>query len=94
MNSLKVKAYIGFAIKSRAIVYGVDNLKNKKVQLIICSASLSAGSKERCEKIAKEKAVKLLCITDEEMLEIIGKSGVKVLGITDKALAQALIINF
>ena len=93
MNVQKIKTYIGFAKKSNSIVYGVDSIKEKKVNVVIYSKGLSQSSKQRCVSL-EEKGVKVFEITDEQMLEIIENISVKAFAIKNEELAKAIIDNF
>lgn len=92
MNIQKIKTYIGFAKKSNSIVYGVDNLKEKKVNLVFYSKTISDSSKQRCVSL-KEKGVNVFEIEDNNMLEIIENVSVKAFGIKNEELAKAIINN-
>ena len=89
MNINKIKSYIGFAIKSNALVYGVDSIREKRVFIVIYSNSLAQSSKQRCVSL-KEKGVDVYEVTDEQMMEIIEISNVKAFGIKSQELAKAI----
>lgn len=93
MNVQKIKTYIGFAKKSNSIIYGVDSIREKKVNVVIYSNSLAQSSKQRCVSL-EERGVKTFEITDEQMLEIIENVSVKAFGIKNEELAKAIINNF
>ena len=92
MNINKVKSYIGFAIKSNAIVYGVDGIREKKTPFVVYSSALADSSKQRCEAL-KEYGVSVYQITDEQMIEIMENPKVKAFGIKNKELANAIEQN-
>ena len=57
-NFGKIKTYIGFAIKSRKIKFGVDDiLKLKNAELIIVSDSLSESGMKKLEGFAERKSI-------------------------------------
>ena len=89
----KIKSYIGFAIKSRTIIYGVDSIKEKKVKVIFFSESLSDSSKNNCEKIANKNNCKYYQLTDEQMLELTQNNKIKAFAITNSDLAAAIEKN-
>ncbi|MBR2909499.1 MAG: hypothetical protein IKC11_04035 [Clostridia bacterium] len=93
MNIQKIKTYIGFAKKSNSVVYGVDSIKEKKVNVVIYSNALAEASKQRCVSL-RGQGVKVFEVTDEQMLEIIENVSVKAFGIKNKELAKAIINNF
>ena len=79
----KIKAYIGFAIKSKKTVIGVDNLiLNNKSKDIIISPELSENSLSKL----KQKTETKIIVLDGYLPE-----GVLALGITDASLAGEII---
>ena len=93
MNKEKIKTYIGFAIKSRQIVFGVDSIKEKKPYIIIYSNSLSELSKNGCVKASNKNNSKIYEISDDEMFDIVGNDKIKALAILNKDLAKAIEEN-
>ncbi|MCR5553415.1 MAG: hypothetical protein K6F08_01585 [bacterium] len=79
----KIKAYIGFAIKGKKTIVGVDNivLKNKS-KVIIISPELSENSLNKL----KQKTETKIIVLDGYLPE-----GVLALGITDDSLASEII---
>lgn len=83
----KIKTYIGFAKKSRAIVFGEENvLKTKNPKIILCAQDLSQNT---LKKLAKFENINLLSQSSLQELEIQSK----VVAITDKSLADAIQNN-
>ena len=93
MNQSKIKTFIGFAIKSRAIVYGVDAIKEKNVKVIFFSEGLSETSKNSCKKFAEKNSCDYYQLTDEQMLELTYNEKIKAFAITNVDLANAIIKN-
>lgn len=94
MELNKVKSYIGFAIKSKSIVIGTDLiLKSKNVALILCESELSSSSYNTLETYANQRKIQIFKLKNEDFFEICPKNGVKVLGVTNKSLADAIINN-
>ena len=93
MNLDKIKTYIGFAKKSKSIVFGLDSIKDKKVELIMFSESLSESSKLSCVKEAEKNKCNYYEISAEEMYVLIGLDKVKAFAIINKDLAKAIINN-
>ena len=89
----KIKSYIGFAVKSRAIVYGIDSIKEKKVKVIFFSESISESSKNSCEKIANKNECNYYQLTEEQMLELTQNNKIKAFAITNSDLAIAIEKN-
>lgn len=88
----KVKTYIGFAEKSKNIVCGQDNLlKNKSVRLIIYSDELSESTVSKLKSFSAKYNIHFLALSEEELKFVYSKSGVKVFGIKEPNLANAII---
>lgn len=85
----KINSYVGFAIKSKTIVYGADNiLKSKNINLILASEELSQNT------INKLKNTNLIIINlPSEKYNSLNLKGL-VVGIKDKSLADAIIKLF
>ena len=91
MNKL-IKTYLGFSIKSRAIIIGQDRLKatKDKVSLIICCTTASQNLKD----LAIRQAERLKCrvtYLDDTLENYTNLDGCKVLGLTNASLAEAIL---
>lgn len=84
----KIKTYIGFAKKSRALNYGIDNIKNPK--LIIISNELAASSKSQAEKEAKKYNCNIIEISQLDMNYLLDSENIKAISINNKDLASAI----
>ncbi len=90
----KAKTYIGFAIKSRAIKYGVDDIcKLKKIDLIIVSESLQESSMNKVVKHSEQIKADLLKLGLEKFEDLLDNKSVKAIAILDKNLAVAIKKN-
>ncbi|MFQ6724061.1 MAG: hypothetical protein ACLRFE_01830 [Clostridia bacterium] len=91
MNKL-IKTYLGFCIKSRSIVIGQDRLKASKEQiyLIVCCPTASQNLKDLVNRLADKFKCKSI-IFDELLEDYASIKGCKVLGITNKSLAEQII---
>lgn len=89
MQIAKIKAYIGFAIKSRSIVYGVDNIENKSPYLIVYTSAL-ATSENRLLVVAQRKGSDIIKLDEEKYRSIIDNEKIKAFAILDKNLAKAI----
>lgn len=92
MQTAKIKAYLGFAIKSRAIVYGVDNIEKNKPQLIIYSANL-ASAKRRLENHAQKTKATIIMLDDKAFNELTNNERIKALAVLSENLAKAIKDN-
>ena len=93
MNINKIKTYVGFAIKSRAIIYGLDQIKEKKVKVVFFVDSMSDSSKLGCVKAAEKSECKHYQITGEEMLMLVDNPKIKAFAILNEDLAKAIVNN-
>lgn len=93
MNINKIKSYVGFAIKSKSIVFGVDSIKEKKTDLIIYASSLADSSKQKCMNIAEANKCKYFELSDEIVESLVNSSNIKAFAIKNKELAKAIINN-
>ena len=91
MNNDKIARYVGFAVKSGKIVFGLDNFPGKKRQLklVLADITLSGGSLEKAKRLCSEYNIPLIEISDVEGLT--GKSGCKAAGITEDNLSKEII---
>lgn len=89
----KISAYLGFAIKSGKVIFGIDNLKDydKKLYLVIICESAN----DKYTDLALSKRLKTGCDllkTKGVLLDnLVNKSNCKILGIKNKELATAII---
>lgn len=90
MNKL-IRTYLGFCIKSRAIVIGQDRLKvdKGKIYLIVYCSTASQNLKDLILRLATKFKCKAIMLQDMESYTNI--SGCKVLGLTNESLANAII---
>lgn len=85
----KINSYVGFAIKSKTIVYGADNiLKSKNINLILASEELSQNTINKL----KNTNLKIINLPSEKYNSLNLKG--LVVGIKDKSLADAIIKLF
>ena len=89
----KIKAYVGFSIKSREIVFGADNLEKakKKLKLIMVSKKLSESSKRGLEQLSKSLGLKIITFSDKDFNFIADSDRIKVVAITSQSLADAIL---
>lgn len=83
----KINGYLGFALKSKNVLLGVDQItENKKTSFVILYSSLSENSIAKLKKFATYNNIYLKQV-EEDVLP----SGCKAIAITEKNLAQAII---
>ena len=93
MEKSKVSAYLGFCIRSRKILFGVDNVEKqrKNVFLLMADEKISENSLKIMIKAKDKFACPLLITKSGELGELIYRPTVKAVGITDKNLASAIL---
>ena len=85
----RLSSYVGYAIKSRNVVFGVENIIcNKKINVILTDISLSENSYDKISVFAKKNNIKNFKTKIEELYK--GKN-CKAMGITDINLSKAII---
>ena len=90
----KVKPYIGFAIKSRSIKFGVDDIcKIKKSELILVSDSLQESSMKKILAFSVKNHIELLKLSLDDFENLLDNKSVKAIAILDKNLAFAIKKN-
>ena len=81
-----IKGYLGFALKSKNILFGIDQIiENKKPAFVILYSNLSENSFTKLKKFATYNNIYSKQV-EEEVLPL----GCKAIAITEKNLAQAI----
>ena len=96
MNSQisKIKTYIGFAIRSREIKYGVDDIiKMKNPKLILASHILGESSLAKLKKFAQTKNLEVILLSSEIFSELMQSENIKAIAIQNESLAEAINKN-
>lgn len=94
LNSQKIITYIGFAIKSRNIKYGVDDiLKLKKASLILVSETLTSSGMNKINNYVNRTKTDMILLKGDEFSKIINNPSIKVAAILDDNLAEAIKKN-
>ena len=90
MNKL-IKTYLGFSLKSRSVVIGQDRLKDckEKIHLIVYCHTASQNLKDLIKRLAEKFNCRYILLND--LQEYTNMDGCKVLGLTNKSLADAII---
>ncbi|MFA6866698.1 MAG: hypothetical protein WCR54_04190 [Clostridia bacterium] len=90
MNNTKIKSYVGFAIKSGKILYGVDMiiLSRKKPYIVLIDDNISENSLSKLQNKLSQYKIE---VENVNMEEIFPNKNCKALGIMDRNLAKAII---
>ena len=95
MKQNKARTYVGFASKSRALKFGVDDIcKCKKAELVIVSDSLQESSLKKITAFAEQNRKDLLKLSLDDFENLLDNKGVKAFAILDKNLAMAIKKEF
>lgn len=92
MKENKLKAYLGFAIKSNNIVFGYDKLfENKKNPkfVIICS-SLNEKNTNKIIEFCDKFKIRYTKLCDLVLGDLISRDNCKVIGVCDDGLADVI----
>ena len=91
MNKL-IRTYIGFSLRSRAVVIGQDRLKasKDKIHLIIYCNTASQNLKDLAIRLAQKHKCKTFSL-DENLETYTNLEGCKIIGLTNSSLAEAII---
>lgn len=92
MEKSKIETYLGFCIRARKIVFGVDDVEKQKrdVFLLVADETLGTSSMKTMLK-AQETFSCPLYVTPKGVLgEILHRAAVKAAAIKDKNLALAI----
>lgn len=85
----RIKSYVGFAIKARKALFGLDNItiSKKRLFIILLDKSLSPNSAKKLKRYAEDKNVPFVeyCIDN-----ILPDRNCKAIGIIDQNLATAI----
>ena len=91
----KYQTYINFAIRSGTIIYGLDNIlqSNKKNFLIIIDKTFNEKNRAKLDTLQKEKKCDVVVQNEDTLVDVVNKVGVKVIAITNKELAKAILLS-
>ena len=90
----KTDSYIGFAVRSGRIVFGIDNVERyrKRMYALVICPTASDTLRESARRFAERKAIPLVTV-DRPLEDIVFKSNCKLVALTDANMAKAVIEN-
>ena len=93
MEKNKVVTFIGFAVRARKVKCGVNAIKTLKgsVPVIVICKSASENTFNDVSSVAKKLSAQVIISQDYLVEDIVHKENCKVVAITDKALATAVL---
>lgn len=92
LNCCKIKTYIGFAKRSKTIIYGVDDIEKQigRCGVILFSSALSESSAKNLERLATKKHIQIYKLEEEDFNQKLDSIVIKAVAITDKNLSEAI----
>ncbi len=87
-----IKSYIGFAVKSGKILYGIDNIiqsRKRKYVMVICKTA-SENLADKARKYSEKNGIPLI-MAELPLEEMVHKTNCKLIAISDANLASAVI---
>lgn len=92
MEKDKIDSLLGFAVKAGKVLYGADNLQTTRTRVyaIFLCGSASENTKQKVRELALGKQIPLV-IAEKELQYVVSRMNCKVLGITDKQMAEAML---
>ena len=85
----KINSYVGYAIKSRNVLFGIANITGKrKSYVVLYDNKLSNTSKEKLFVYLKQNNIEGFCVDVESLYP---NKNCLAIGITEKNLASAII---
>ena len=93
MEKNKVVTFIGFAVRARKVKCGVNAIKTLKgsVPVIVICKSASENTFNDVISVAKKLSAQVIISQEYLVEDIVHKENCKVVAITDKALATAVL---
>ena len=92
-NRSKIETFIGFSIRARALACGSNTIATqKRVYLIILCSSASENTKKIAQKYCNKFRCDLL-LCKKPLEDIVYKQNCKLVALTDKNLAKAILDN-
>ena len=96
MENKKILGLIGLAARARKICFGADSveeqIKKKKVYLVIVATDSSDRTKEKFKKLCEENRITIIVYEQIEILsKSIGKSNKAIIGIEEQNIAKEII---
>lgn len=93
MIKSKIETYLGFCLRARKLLLGVDNVESAKkdVYLLLADEKLGESSLKQMIKAKEHFACPLLMAQEGFLAECLHRAGVKALAVRDKSLAGAIL---
>lgn len=91
----KIMTYLGFSMRSKEIVYGLDNIQSyrKKQFLIILCTTITEKNELKMKTLCEHKNIALVKLKSGLLAELLNKENVKLVSVTNFELAKAIFAN-
>lgn len=91
----KAQTFVGFVIRSGKYRIGLNSVESlKKAELILVCKSAAENSVKQIKSVAARLHCPLLLSVNKTLEEMTSKPNAKVMAVTDKALAKAILENY
>lgn len=88
----KIETYLGFCVRARKIVFGVDEItKQKKSFLLLVDDTLGESSLKEMQKAWERLRCPMFVVQDGGLGKLLHREGVKAVSIKDQNLASAIL---
>lgn len=96
MTTTSLDSYIGFAVRSRKAVFGAEGLLagRMKVFVVLYDAALGKDGRKKLAKLRESSRVEMFETPEGYLARLLKRDGVKVIGIAEQHLAQAIVNTF
>ena len=93
MGKSKTETYLGFCIRAQKVIFGVDNIENKRkgVCLLLADEALGRSSFQAMVKAKEKFGCSLYLASEGTLSQWTHRPAVKAVAITDHNLASAII---
>ena len=90
---MKIKSYLGFSIKSKQIIFGIDNIENSRTKpnLVIACKTLSENGKNQVLNYCKKNDITLISPKAITLSELVSRNNCKIVGLKNGNLSEAIL---
>ena len=84
---------MGFSIKSKQIIFGIDNLESSKTKpnLVIACKTLTENGKNQILNFCKKNNITLVSPLGETLSELVNRNNCKIVGLKNGNLSEAIL---
>lgn len=95
MPSRKIDSYIGFAVRSGDVIYGLDSFPSYtgRIELIMYDAQTGAATLRKLKNLCKREDIKAIKCKSGYISGAVHRENVKLIAVTSKSLANAILLS-